>query len=187
MSGYVSLAIGSSTVNVPNANNIVQCIKCNSPCKTCYNDPDTCIACLSGFTQKGSDCLSNFNFGFSVVYNVDITTFYNNYDNFITELLKDTNLTTGDVIILSVTSGSTDVTGEISSPFSQGTTAANNLQSQLNSNIRAGVTGLGTPTSVSFTVNGQTSTDDDSGLSETDIIILATVIPITVVSKYSLI
>jgi hypothetical protein len=50
-----------------------------------------CTLCTTGFVLSGWNCLSTFNFGFSVQLNTNTTTFFNNYQAFLLALLAPVN------------------------------------------------------------------------------------------------
>jgi hypothetical protein len=89
------------------------CVLCQSPCAQCTGSPTTCTSCVSGYSLSGWNCQSNFNFGFFVSLNTNLTFFYNNYQAFLNALVgSNSNFQT--VTISSIVSGSVNLTGTIS-------------------------------------------------------------------------
>ena len=86
------------------------CVACETPCARCIGNPQTCTMCQTGYTLSGWKCVSNFNFGISIVLGVNLTTFYANYLPFLNSLSSTvgsnnvnsvtmTTLTVGSVIV----------------------------------------------------------------------------------------
>lgn len=59
-----------TSVNQPISVNQLICQPCAAPCLQCYNTPDTCLSCISGFTFTGWNCVSNFFYIYNVVLGV---------------------------------------------------------------------------------------------------------------------
>lgn len=72
-----------TNTNQPISINQVICQPCAPPCLQCYNTPDTCLSCISGFTFTGWNCVSNFYYIYNVVLGVSQTNFFLNYQAFI--------------------------------------------------------------------------------------------------------
>ena len=59
------------------------CAQCVAPCATCTGNTQTCTSCISGFTLKGWQCVSTFNYEFVVSLNTNLTAFYAVYGTFL--------------------------------------------------------------------------------------------------------
>lgn len=84
------------------------CQPCASPCATCIGAPSTCLSCVQGYSLTGWSCRTNFNFGFGVILNTNLQTFWSNYQQFLTALVNSTanfNLATITTINQIVNSG----------------------------------------------------------------------------------
>jgi hypothetical protein len=65
-----------------------QCLKCTSPCQTCYGAQTYCTSCVGGFTKVGWKCQSNLNVGFSITLNAgSVAAVLNTIDLIVTQLL----------------------------------------------------------------------------------------------------
>jgi hypothetical protein len=97
----------------------------------------TCTSCIQGYSLSGWNCQSNFNFGFFVSLNTNLTTFYNNYQAFLNALVS-TNSNYQTVTMSSIVSGSVNVTGTISTSQPSGSNAAGTQFYALQSTLSAG-------------------------------------------------
>lgn len=91
-------------------------------------NPLTCISCINGFSLNGWSCQSNFFFSFFVSLNTSLSTFYDNYQQFLLQLLTPMNtrniqsVTMSSVVVgsavlgagLEATVSTVNVTGSIS-------------------------------------------------------------------------
>lgn len=122
-SGFVALlqatiAVSSGTNGISSPSTTTQtiyqpvtCSPCKSPCVTCYNNPMTCMSCISGYTLNNNICLSNFNYGFSVTLNVaSSSTFVNNYYKFLLQIANSINTTISNIAISKINYSSTSTT-----------------------------------------------------------------------------
>lgn len=89
-------------INLPLATNQVYCSFCYTPCSQCTSNPQECTACLPGFTFTGFNCVSNFYYIFTITFNTNAPTFFNNYANVMAQVL--TGLTTQNMRATSVNS-----------------------------------------------------------------------------------
>lgn len=90
----------------------VSCVQCQSPCALCIGNAQTCTKCVSGYSLSGWNCVSNFNYGFSVVLNTTLPVFYSNYAAFLNTLIGSVDSTNYNSITLStLQSGSVIVNG----------------------------------------------------------------------------
>lgn len=118
------------------------CVACTSPCLQCMGSPTTCTSCISGYSLNGWNCQSNFNFGFFVSLNTNLTTFYNNYQAFL-QALVGPNASLQELTLASIVSGSVNVTGTVSTSSQSNSNAAGTqfyaLQDTLKSSSIAGM------------------------------------------------
>jgi hypothetical protein len=73
------------------------------------------LSCVGGTTLVGWACVTNVNYGFSVTLNVQLSTFYGNYNTFLLALaaqVSSSNVNT--VTINSIVNGSVIVNGNVS-------------------------------------------------------------------------
>jgi hypothetical protein len=137
-------------------------MKCSSPCLTCIGSSTSCSSCIDGFTKKGWKCLNNTYVGFSIVFNADPTTVFNNIDSIVSSFLEMAKKTNSNVDLSSVTFDS----------FKQGSTIASGSVTGVGSSaltLGAGQTFGGiTVSSASFTQYGTTidqpTTQDSSNI-----------------------
>ena len=165
------------------------CVACQSPCLTCYGDIYSCASCInSNYTLYGDICLSNFYYLVSVVFNVDLAVFENNYLNFMNQIASAAGVSINDITVLSIVSGSVTVTMAISSPNAPGSQAAITAQNNIQNLIQNGTTIDNMPiTSSSLTTQGGSNDNNNGGgggLSTTAIILMAVLIPLGVISTY---
>lgn len=64
------------------------CQPCQSPCLTCTASPSLCLTCSPGFNLIGTQCITSFNFAFSLVVANTSTAFYNQYSLFVSQILN---------------------------------------------------------------------------------------------------
>lgn len=109
------------------------CIKCYSPCSTCYNLPSFCTSCISKYTLTENRCISNFNFLVSLTLNpASNQTFVENYYNLISLIANTTNTFINETSIIWIKYSSVNIRLLVSTSNSVGSTAANQEQSNLN-------------------------------------------------------
>lgn len=178
--GYYPIAAGAQLgTNAPMLG-IMNCSKCASPCLACFGNANTCIACETDFTLTGPVCLSNFNYKVNVTLSVTLAEFRDNYITFLNQIANAVQVSINKIVILSIVQGSVVVNMAVSSPDAAGSSNAvtqqNNLQNLLNS---GNVGGMGVASSTLTTIGGSNDSDD-SGLSQTTIILLAVLIPVGV-------
>lgn len=105
-SGYTSQVQAVSTQT--------KCIPCSSPCAQCIGNAQTCTTCQSGYTLNGWKCVSNFNFGISIILGVNLTTFYANYAAFLTALASNVGSNNvNSVTMTTIVSGSVVVNANL--------------------------------------------------------------------------
>lgn len=115
-----------------------------------------------------------------MVLNTEPGVFNSQYLAFLTSVASSVSTSINNIAVLSIVNGSVTVTMLITSTNAPSSNGAITEQDNLN-NFKTGGTIAGMSiTSNSVTTNGGTNSnsDSDSGLSQTTIIILATVIPI---------
>ena len=190
-SGYVAKQVAKLTTSTSTVSAVssspVSCEPCTSPCSTCSGDPTNCLTCVSGYTFKGTKCVSNFNYQLSVVLGVTTSVFNEKYLDFVSDVASSLSTTIDKISILSLRYGSVAVVLQASTTNTPNSQAAINQQNALTNAANSGSLGGMTVTSSSVTTNGGSnssgSDDDDSGLSRTTIIILAVCIPCGVLRK----
>lgn len=90
-----------------------------------------------------------------------------------------------DISILSIVSGSVTLNMAVSSPSAAGSQNAIDAQNNLNNLIQNGQTIDNMPiTASTITPQGGSNDNGDNGLSTTDIILMAVLIPVGVIRKY---
>jgi hypothetical protein len=194
INGYVAslpatLVTGSSNspllVNEVGTNNIVYqpitCQKCVSPCAFCISSTTSCLTCVTGYTLLGTQCISNYNFGATVVFNTNPTNFVQNYYNLLANISATVSQQINTIAVMSIQYGSATVNFIVSTSNAEGSSAANTQQANLQNLFTANQVVAGLPVSTStVVVNGGTSSSSESSTNTT--LILAIVIPIVAVS-----
>lgn len=174
--GFVDSQNGfADTVTYNNMN----CTLCQSPCRTCYSNPMTCLSCVDGYSLSGAQCISNFNFAVTCSLSVTMQAFQTNYLFFLSQLAAAANVKTNDIQILSVTSGSVNIAMTISCPYPAGSSEAQNMQNSINSLLSSGNVANMPVSNYEISTNGG-SNSSSGGMATSTMIILATVIPIGV-------
>jgi Rod binding domain-containing protein len=122
--------------------------------------------------------MSTFNYQVNCVFAANITfaTFYQNYYSFISQVATAAGVGINQVLVQNITNGSVIVNMQIVSQTSPGSSNSVNAQNNLNTLFKGPVAGMAVSSST-ITPNANNS-PSSSGLSDTTIIILATVIPI---------
>ena len=80
--GYVAVGLPQliSINNLPvDSVGPVTCSACESPCATCYNDPRTCLSCVSGYIYLLNRCVSDYNYGVEMYLDTTVVTLKNSY------------------------------------------------------------------------------------------------------------
>lgn len=177
--GYIAQTMASI---MPLSAQPVSCIPCASPCATCSGSTITCLTCIASYTIQGTQCISNFNYQMKIVLGVTAAVFNPKYLAFLTSIASSISTSINNIAVLSIVNGSVTVTMLITSTNPPSSNGALSEQTNLNG-FKNGGTIAGMPiTSNTVTTNGGTNNNDNndssSGLSQTTIIILATVIPI---------
>jgi hypothetical protein len=113
--------------------------------------------------------------------------FNSKYFSFLTAIITSAGVNMDDIVILSIVSGSVNVSMLVSSTSVAGSNSAITTQDNIQALLGSGSIGGMTVTKSTLTTNGGTNGNDSSGLSTTTIIILATVIPIGTLCNYCLI
>lgn len=195
MAGYVALlpatlVVGTSTspllTQLSVQNNIVyqpvSCIICTSPCVTCISSPSSCLSCISGYSLVGTSCISNFNFGASVVLSTTPSNFVSNYYNFLTQISSAVGQQINTITVTNIQYGSATVNFVVSTTNAFGSSAAQTQQTNLQNAITNNQTVGGMQVSSSnLVLNGAPSSSDSS--SNTTLII-AIVVPIAALSTF---
>ncbi len=134
-SGCLTCASGFTKIaTAPITPSGYQCVACNSPCSTCINTADYCTSCVDGYQFFGWKCAQSFYFGFQVTLLVSITTFNQNYYNFILALSNAIgNSNPNAITILAITGGSVVVQGGAGPTGGSGSEQANSEYSSLDS------------------------------------------------------
>ena len=185
--GYVAQTMASL---VALSTQPVSCVACASPCATCSGSTITCLTCIPSYTIQGSLCISNFNYQMKMVLATNITIFNPKYLSFLTSIASSISTSINNIAVLSIVNGSVTVTMLITSTNSPSSNGAITEQNNLNGFKNGGSIAGMSITSNTVTTNGGTnndSNDSSSGLSQTTIIILATVIPIGTLCNFYLI
>lgn len=156
-SGYTAVAQPVST--------IINCVACQSPCAQCSSSPIICTQCVSGYYLNGWKCVATLNFGFNITLNVNLTTFYSNYQGFLNGILSLVSSTSLPTITLnSITQGSVIVAGNINVQQNTASNSVNNQYNSLTQGFSQGSTIATMPiTSSTIVVNGGSITPDDGG------------------------
>jgi hypothetical protein len=162
------------------------CMPCLSPCQTCLGAISTCLSCVNSFTLQGTQCVSNFNFQVVCTLTTTPTAFNQNYLAFLNTVASSINSTIDAITVLSINYGSVTVTMLVNSNGIDGSNAASLQQTNIQNALTGTVANM-TVQTTKITINGGSSNNNnnnnDSGLSQTTIIILATVIPIGTLCK----
>jgi hypothetical protein len=179
--GYIATQSGSIAGNLEGG--ILNCTPCTSPCASCEGSSLTCTSCVSGFSMKGGNCLSNFNYAVSVTFSVSLAQFQTNYLGFLNQMAASAGVAVNNIIINSIVAGSVIVDMSVTSFASPGSSDAINNQNNMNNLLNSGnINNMQVSTTSLSTVGGSNTVD--SGLSQTTIIILAVVIPVGVLRTY---
>jgi len=185
--GYVAQTMASL---VALSTQPVTCVACASPCATCYGSTITCLTCIASYTIQGSLCISNFNYQMKMVLATTASVFNPKYLSFLTSVASSISTSINNIAVLSIVNGSVTVTMLITSANSPSSNGAITEQNNLNGFQNGGTIAGMSITSNTVTTNGGTNNNDNndsSGLSQTTIIILATVIPIGTLCNFYLI
>jgi hypothetical protein len=129
--------------------------------------------------------VSNFNFQTFVVLETNSTIFNQNYLSFLQTISTNMGLTIYAITVLSISYGSVNVTLQVSTTANPGSSAAITQQNALITTLASNNTVANMRiASSTITTNGGSNDNSNSGLSQTTIIILATVIPIGTLCNY---
>lgn len=141
------------------------CVKCQSPCAQCIGNAQTCTTCMAGFTLNGWKCVSNFNFGFSIVLGTTLSAFYTNYASFLTALIQTVGSNNFNTITLgTIASGSVVVNGNLNTDSQSDSNQATSQYNSLTSTLSTGGSIAGMPIqSSSVAVNGGQIVQPTSG------------------------
>lgn len=170
---------GASAAVASTSAQVVNCVACKSPCLTCTNAPSTCLTCISGYSYQGNQCVTNFNFGVQVVLGATSTVFYQNYLAFLKQIANSIGQSIDVLTVGSLKFGSSTVNLKVSTTAAPGSSAAMQQQNQIQGAVTGSIANMPvTKSSVTSTAPNTPASSTDSGLSQTTIIILATVIPI---------
>ena len=148
-------------------NSPVNCAACQSPCLTCSASVDVCLTCVDTYKLVKRKCVSNFNFGFNIRLNVDFATFYQNYQTFLTDLANVVSLDIGSISLDTITSGSVQVAGQLSTASSPGTSVSQSQFSNLQSTVAAN-SSIGGMAVISSSVNANGGDPNQSNSDSSD-------------------
>ena len=156
------------------------CIKCIFPCATCTDSPETCLTCQPSFTYQGSQCVSNFNFQAVTVLDTTPVIFNQKYISFLSIVSNYMGVSIYAVTVLSINYGSVTVTFQVSTTASPASSEAVAQQNALTNALSSNniIANMRISSSSITTNGGSNDIDNNDGLSQATIIILATVIPI---------
>jgi hypothetical protein len=132
--------------------------------------------------------VSNFNFGGSIVFNVDPSTFVSNYYNFLTNVANSVNQLVNTITINNIVYGSATVNFAVSTPYAFGSVEAQNQQTSLQNLITSqNIAGM-TVTTSNLILNGAPSNNNNgnTGTSNT-VLIVAIVVPIASLGIFEII
>lgn len=188
-----TLVTGSSTsplltqVNVQN--NIiyqpVTCVICTSPCVTCISSPTSCLSCKGNYTLVGTACVSNFNFGSTVVLSTTPSNFVQNYYNFLVQISNAVGQQINTITVSSIQYGSATVNFAVSTTNAFGSPAAQTQQTNLQNAIASNQTIAGMQVSSSTMVlNGAPTPDNNNSNNSNTTLIIAIVVPIASLSTF---
>lgn len=107
---------------------IINCIKCVSPCITCINSPSTCLSCASGYSYINYLCISDFNFAVFVSLTANAQVFNQNYFSFLQAIANSINSAITNLTINSITYSSTNINLQVSTFAIPGSSLANQQQ-----------------------------------------------------------
>jgi hypothetical protein len=169
------------------------------------------MSCISGYKLTNNLCISNFNYGFSITFNVASNlAFVNNYYNFLLQLANSINTTISNIAISNINyavpktstlrrvltfskvqSVAATASGMISTPATSLSTQADTQYSALSTLMSSGTIGGMQVSVYSLSTNGGSVNDNkdnnsdgsgsSSSSSSSSVIIIATVIPICLV------
>jgi hypothetical protein len=97
----------------------------------CIGNPNTCTSCVNGFNLIGNLCISPFYFGVQITFDVNPSTFLNNYYNFLLQLSSSINQNIGSIIVNSIMYGSASVDLSVTTTATQGSDTASAQQTNL--------------------------------------------------------
>jgi len=161
---------------------IVSCAACTSPCATCISNPSSCISCITGYTLSGTTCVSNFNFGSSIVFDTNAATFVQNYYNLLVEASNSVSQAVNTIFVNSIVYGSATINFTVSTSNAYGTSAASTQQTNLNNFLQSkNILGMPVLTG-NLVLNGAPSDNSDSN--SNTILIIAIVVPIAALSNF---
>jgi hypothetical protein len=133
--------------------------------------------------------VSNFNFGGSIVFNVDPSTFVSNYYNFLTNIANSVNQLVNTITINNIIYGSATVNFAVSTPYAFGSVEAQNQQKSLQSLLTSqNIAGM-TVTTSNLILNGAPSNNNDNGNTSNSntVLIVGIVVPIASLSIFEII
>jgi|LakMenE01Jun11ns_1017448.scaffolds.fasta_scaffold9914078_2 hypothetical protein len=164
---------------------IVSCAKCASPCVTCISNPSSCTSCVSGYTLSGTMCVSNFNFGSSIVFDTNPSNFVQNYYNLLVQTSSSVSQSINTIFVNSIVYGSATINFTVSTPNAYGTSAATSQQTNLNNFLKSSTISGMPVLKANLVLNGAPSNNnsDESSNSNT-ILIIAIVVPIAALSTF---
>ena len=134
----------------------------------------------------GTQCVSNYNFGATVVFATNPTSFVQNYYNLLANISTTVGQQINTIAVISIQYGSATVNFIVSTTNAQGSSAAATQQTNLQNLFvnNQSVAGMQVSTST-VVVNGGASTDNGSSSSSTNTtLIIAIVVPIVALSIY---
>lgn len=154
-----------------------KCLRCESPCATCYGVPTYCLTCLSGYTKQGWMCKDVANLPFSFTLSASSAAVLQDIQNitdFIFQALgfshNDTSIITFESV--SYKNGGTEVNGSISPIEGSVQAAEDSLLSGLSQGILSySVTALqigSSTTNTTTSTNSTTNTTTNSNTTHTN-------------------
>jgi hypothetical protein len=130
--------------------------------------------------------VSNFNFGGSVVFNVNPSTFVSNYYNFLTNIANSVSQQVNTITVNSIVYGSATVNFAVSTPYAFGSSEAQSQQNNLHNLITSqNIAGM-TVTTSNLILNGAPPSNSNTSTSNT-VLIVAIVIPIAALGIFEII
>ena len=165
----------------------VNCIPCGEPCAQCSGNSYTCTSCITGFQLVGWKCVSIFNYGFNITLNTNLTTFYNNYEQFLSAIAQSQDTSQINVTTLtSITSGSVIIKGNVTTLAKSNSNEASTQFNSLNSVLSSGSDIANMPITASdVEANGGEIPSSSSGPNLA--IILGVCIPLGIISTCEII
>jgi hypothetical protein len=183
---YISKLAGSATG---------KCLACDVECKTCNQYGYLCTSCPDNYTLEGFKCISNNRVEFSVVIGAEASQFVTIAKEFVQQLIASANqnlqdgmkpLTAKDVVLNKIKSGSSVISGAISTKSeSFGAAVSSGLKNDLSSMSIGGypVIGVTSEQKVIITTPADTGSNSDNADKSVRIIV-GIMIPIGILGNF---